>query len=65
MPTQSSLEAKAQTLKRLLREYLDCVTGWSPGDCNALRNAVRSIASSINGELARDALRLIEAGYEP
>jgi hypothetical protein len=31
-----------------------------------LRNAVRSVASSMGGELGRDALRLIEAdGYEP
>jgi len=63
MPT--SQETTVQTLRRLLKEYLDCVTGWSPGNCEVLRNAVRSIASSINGELARDALRLIEAGYEP
>ena len=64
MPT--SQEANVQTLRRLIREYIDCVTGWSPGDCNALRNAVRSIAKSINTELARDALTLVEAeGYEP
>ena len=64
MPT--SQEAKAQTLKRLLREYLECVVGIVPGDCEALRNAVRSIAESINTELARDALMLVEVeGYEP
>jgi len=59
-------QVQAQTLRRLLREYLDCITGWSPSNCEVLRNAVRSLASSVNGELARDALRLVEAeGYEP
>jgi len=53
-------------LRRLLREYLECVAGWSPSNCEELRNAVRSVASSIDGELSRDALRIIEAdGYEP
>jgi len=41
------------------------VVGIVPGDCEALRNAVRSIATSMNNELARDALRIIEVGYEP
>jgi len=58
-------QVQAQTLRRLLKEYLDCITGWSPGNCEVLRNAVKSIATSMNGELARDALRLIEADYEP
>ena len=62
----SSQEANVQTLRKLLREYLECITGFRAGDCEELRNAVRSIASSINNELARDVLRIIEAGgYEP
>jgi len=45
---------------------LECVTGFRVGNCEELRNAVKSIAKSIDGELARDALRLIEGdGYEP
>jgi hypothetical protein len=53
-------------LKRLLREYIECVAGFRPGDCEALRSAVKSIATSMNNELARDILRLIEGdGYEP
>jgi hypothetical protein len=62
MPT--SLTHK--TLRRLLREYLECATNWAPGDCEALARAIRSIATSMNDELARDALRIIEGGgYEP
>lgn len=53
-------------LRRLVREYIDCVTGFALGDCEALARAIRSIAASMNGELARDALRIIEGGgYEP
>jgi hypothetical protein len=53
-------------LRRLLKEYLECVAGFRVGNCEELRNAVRSVASSMGGELGRDALRLIEAdGYEP
>jgi len=53
-------------LRRLLREYLECATNWAPGDCEALASAIRSIATSMNDELARDALRIIEGGgYEP
>jgi len=63
MPT--SQEANVQTLRRLLREYLECVTGFREGDCEALRNAVRSVASSMGGELARDALRIVESDFEP
>gem|GEM_PF-6793308 len=63
MPTSLT---QTQTLKRLLKEYLECVTGFRVGNCEELRNAVKSIAKSIDGELARDALRLIEGdGYEP
>jgi hypothetical protein len=62
MPTTSL----NKTLRRLLKEYLECVAGFRVGDCEELRNAVRSVASSIDGELSRDALRIIEAdGYEP
>ena len=61
----SNPPTQVQTLRRLLREYIECVVGIVPGDCEALRNAVRSIATSMNNELARDALRIIEAGYEP
>ena len=51
-------------LRRLIREYIECVT--TSGDCESLRGAVRSVASSVGGELGRDALRLIEVGgYEP
>jgi len=63
MPT--SQEAKAQTLRRLIREYIECVVGIVPGDCEALRNAVRSVALSMGGELARDALRIVESDFEP
>jgi len=61
-PTQS--HAQVQLLRRLIREYIECVT--TSGDCESLRGTVRSVASSVGGELGRDALRLIEAdGYEP
>ena len=63
MPT--SQEAKAQTLRRLIREYIECRTGIVPGDCEALRNAVRSVASLVGGELGRDALRIVESDFEP
>jgi hypothetical protein len=63
MPT--SQEAKAQTLRRLIREYIECVVGIVPGDCEALRNAVRSVASLVGGELGRDALRIVESDFEP
>jgi len=59
-------KTQVQTLKRLLREYLECVTGFRVGNCEELRNAIRSITKSIDGELSRDALRIIEADdYEP
>jgi len=65
MPTSLN-KTQVQTLKRLLREYLECVAGWSPSNCEELRNAIRSITKSMGGELSRDALRIIEAdGYEP
>ena len=42
------------------------MAGFRVGNCEELRNAVRSIATSMNDELARDALRIIEdGGYEP
>jgi histone H3/H4 len=63
---KTDAQTQVQTLRRLIREYIDCVTGWSPGNCNALRNAVKSIAASMSSELARDALRLIGTeDYEP
>jgi len=63
MPRQP---AQAQVLRRLVKEYIDCVTGFALGDCEALARAIRSIATSMNDELARDALRIIEGGgYEP
>jgi len=67
MPTSlTQTQVQAQVLRRLLREYLECATNWAPGDCEALARAIRSIATSMNGELARDALRIIEGGgYEP
>ena len=64
MPNSQS--PTVQTLRRLLREYIECVVGIVPGDCEALRNAVKSVASLVGGELGRDALMLVEAeGYEP
>jgi hypothetical protein len=63
MPTQSS--PTVQTLRRLLREYLECLAGFRAGDCEALRNAVRSVASLVGGELGRDALRIVEGDFEP
>jgi hypothetical protein len=68
MPTTSLNKTQVQTqvLRRLLKEYLECVTGFRVGNCEELRNAVRSVASSMGGELSRDALRIIEGGgYEP
>jgi len=41
------------------------VVGIVPGDCEALRNAVRSVASLVGGELGRDALRIVESDFEP
>ena len=41
------------------------MVGIVPGDCEALRNAVRSVALSMGGELARDALRIVESDFEP
>lgn len=52
-------------LRRLVREYIECVTGFRPGDCDVLRSAVKSIASGVNGELGRDALRIVESDFEP
>ncbi len=50
----------------MVKEYIDCVTGFAPGDCEVARRSVRSVAALVGGELGRDALRLIEAdGYEP
>jgi len=63
MPT--SQETTVQTLRRLIREYIECVVGIVPGDCEALRNAVRSVASLVGGELGRDALRIVESDFEP
>ena len=58
------LKPQVQLLRRLIREYIECVT--TSGDCELLRGAVRSIATLVGGELGRDALRLIEAdGFEP
>ncbi|WP_066795152.1 hypothetical protein [Caldivirga sp. MU80] len=63
MPTTSL--NKTQTLKRLFKGYIDCITGWAPGDCEALAKEIERIATSMNNELARDALRIIESGgYE-
>jgi len=63
MPTSLT---QTQTLKRLLKEYLECTSSWTPGDCEELRKSIKSIATSMSSELARDALRLIEGdGYEP
>jgi hypothetical protein len=65
MPGEST-QFKPQLLRRLIREYIECATGFKPGNCDAIRHAVRSIASSVGGELGRDAIRLIEAdGFEP
>jgi len=67
MPTQSSLEAQVQTLRRLLREYIECRTGIVPGNCGELARAIRSIAKSMSRrQLIEDALMLIGTeGYEP
>jgi hypothetical protein len=67
MPTQSSLEAKAQTLKRLLREYIECKAGFRTGNCGELARAIRRIAKSMNRrQLIEDALMLIGTeDYEP
>lgn len=55
-----------QNLKRLFKEYIDCITGWTPSDCEEKAREIRRIATSMSNELARDALRLIEGdGYEP
>jgi hypothetical protein len=67
MPRQATQShAQVQLLRRLVREYIDCVTGFKPGDCEVIRRSVRSVAASVGGELGRDALRIIEVeGYEP
>jgi len=65
MPT--SQEAQVQTLRRLLRAYIECRTGIVPGDCGELARAIRSIAKSMSRrQLIEDALMLIEVeDYEP
>jgi hypothetical protein len=48
-----------------VKEYIDCVTGFAPGDCEVVRRSVRSIAALVGGELGRDALRIVESDFEP
>jgi len=64
MPT--SQEAQAQTLRRLIREYIECVTGFRMGDCEALGRSISSIAESMSGQLAGDALNIVnDSAYTP
>ena len=65
MPTQSS--PTVQTLRRLLREYIECKAGFRTGNCGELARAIRRIAKSMNRrQLIEDALMLVEVeGYEP
>jgi hypothetical protein len=65
MPT--SQEAKVQTLRQLLREYIECKAGFRTGNCGELAKAIRRIAKSMNRrQLIEDALMLVEVeDYEP
>ena len=64
MPTQSSLET--QTLRHLIREYIECVTGFRTGDCETLGRSISSIVESMSGQLAGDALNIVnDNAYTP
>ena len=65
MPTQSS--PTVQTLRRLLREYVECKAGFRTGNCGELAKAIRRIAKSMSRrQLIEDALMLIGTeDYEP
>ena len=64
---KTDAQTQVQTLRQLLREYIECRTGIVPGNCGELAKAIRRIAKSVNRrQLIEDALMLIGTeDYEP
>jgi len=55
-------QVQAQTLRHLIREYIECVVGIVPGDCEALGRSISSIVESMSEQLAGDALNIVNDG---
>jgi len=64
---KTDAQTQVQTLRQLLREYIECKAGFRTGNCGELARAIRRIAKSMNRrQLIEDALMLIGTeDYEP